>query len=308
MEFRKYQHLQRYGTTEVQNIEIGTTYIFPKIDGTNASVWLDKNGEIQAGSRKRHLTIDDDNGGFYAWVKKQKNILEYLKENPNHRLFGEWLIPHSLKTYKDDSWRNFYIFDVAVDKSETEITHNAEDKVKYLPYKKYKHLLENKGLSFIPLMAKITNPTYEQLIEQLAKNTFLIDENKGIGEGIVIKNYEFKNRFGRNSFAKIINSEFKEKSPNLSSVLKDKKVEKDIAKEFVTTALVEKVYAKIDNDGGFNNKKIPQLLNTVYYDIVREDIWNILKKYKSPSINFKTLQKCIFKEIRHKISDKTTSS
>lgn len=47
MKFRKYQKLERFGMTSVENIEIGNCVIFPKIDGTNASVWLD-NGEIKA--------------------------------------------------------------------------------------------------------------------------------------------------------------------------------------------------------------------------------------------------------------------
>ena len=43
MNFRKYQHIERFGTTEVQDIEIGECYIFPKIDGCftyNAQVML----------------------------------------------------------------------------------------------------------------------------------------------------------------------------------------------------------------------------------------------------------------------------
>jgi hypothetical protein len=60
MDFKKYQHIERLGTTEVQNIELGECYVFPKIDGTNASVWLN-NGEVQAGSRNRHLSFDSDN-------------------------------------------------------------------------------------------------------------------------------------------------------------------------------------------------------------------------------------------------------
>jgi len=35
--FMKYQHVERYGTDEVEGIELGETYIFPKIDGTNGS-------------------------------------------------------------------------------------------------------------------------------------------------------------------------------------------------------------------------------------------------------------------------------
>ena len=80
--FKKYQHLERFGTTEVQNIELGECHIFPKIDGTNASVWL-HNGEIQAGSRTRHLSLEKDNAGFLEWVLKQENLLNYLKEKSN---------------------------------------------------------------------------------------------------------------------------------------------------------------------------------------------------------------------------------
>ena len=65
MKFRKYQHIERFGTTEVSQIEFGECFIFPKIDGTNASVWLD-DGEICAGSRQRQLSIEADNAGFYA--------------------------------------------------------------------------------------------------------------------------------------------------------------------------------------------------------------------------------------------------
>mgnify|MGYP003650906445 CR=1 FL=1 len=303
MEFKKYQHLERFGTTEVQNIELGKTYIFPKLDGTNASVWLNNRGEIQAGSRNRHLTLGKDNAGFYAWVKKQSNLLEYLKENPTHRLFGEWLVPHSLKTYKEDAWRKFYVFDVAINKKDEEITHEGDDKIKYLSYEDYKPLLESKEINFIVPISIITNANYEQLINQLIKNVFLIEDGKGVGEGIVIKNYEFKNKYGRNAFAKIVTSEFKEKHAKTmgASEIKGKKmIEEEIAKEFVTTALVEKVYAKIENEKGFNSRSIPQLLNTVYYDVVKEDAWNFVKKHKNPSINFKTLQHFIFAEVKEK--------
>lgn len=32
MEFRTYQHIERFGMDEVDGIEVGTTYVFPKID------------------------------------------------------------------------------------------------------------------------------------------------------------------------------------------------------------------------------------------------------------------------------------
>jgi hypothetical protein len=73
-EFKKYQHLERFGTDEVLNIHLGETYIFPKIDGTNASLWFDKEHGLQAGSRNRHLTLDNDNAGFYKWATEQEKF------------------------------------------------------------------------------------------------------------------------------------------------------------------------------------------------------------------------------------------
>jgi hypothetical protein len=298
--FQKYQHLERFGTSEVHNIELGECYVFPKLDGTNASVWF-KNGEIQAGSRTRQLTLEHDNAGFFAWVKQQTNLIEYFKENPTHRLYGEWLVPHSLKTYRDNAWRRFYVFDVAIDKDPSEITHEGDSRVNYLSYLYYRPILEKHNIDYIPPIAIIRNANYEQLINQLAKNVFLIEDGKGAGEGIVIKNYDFKNKFNRQVWAKIVTSEFKEvhaKTMGASELNGKKMVEEEIAIKYVTKALCEKVLAKIDNESGFSSKKIPQLLNTVYYDVVREDCWNFTKEFKNPTINFKTLQHFVFIRVK----------
>lgn len=303
MSFKKYQHLERFGTTETQNIQLGECYVFPKIDGTNASVWLE-NGLVQAGSRNRRLTLEKDNAGFFEWVLKQENIKNYLLDNPEHRLFGEWLVPHSLKTYRDSAWRNFYVFDVAVNKSEEDILHEGDSSIEYLSYHQYKPLLEMHNINYIPPISIIKNASYEQLVNQLLKNVFLIEDGKGAGEGIVIKNYEWRNRFNRQTWAKIVTSEFKEKHAKTmgASEMKGKKlVEEEIAVKYVTKALVEKVYAKIDNDSGFNSKQIPRLLNTVYYDVVKEDAWNFVKDHKNPTINFGTLQHFVFAKTKEKL-------
>ena len=61
--FRKYDHLERLGHRNTQNIEMGLVHVFPKLDGTNAVVWW--GGEqILCGSRRRMITPDDDNAGF----------------------------------------------------------------------------------------------------------------------------------------------------------------------------------------------------------------------------------------------------
>ena len=111
-DFIKYVHLERFGTDEVDGINIGKCHIFPKIDGTNASIWLE-DGVFCCGSRNRVLSLDDDNAGFMAWATGRVELRALLDSLPaGSRVYGEWLVPHSLRTYRDDAWRRFYVFDV----------------------------------------------------------------------------------------------------------------------------------------------------------------------------------------------------
>lgn len=296
MEFRKYQHLERFGRSSVRGIEAGECYIFPKIDGTNSSVWLDDGGNIKAGSRNRELepTKEKDNAGFYQQILQDNNIKQYLDKHPTHRLYGEFLVPHSLKTYRDDSWRKFYVFDVTVD------TENED--VEYIPYNVYKPLLEEFNLNYIPLLAVVKNGSYEQFIHYLDKNGFLIKDGEGSGEGIVIKNYEYRNRYGKQIWAKIVANEFKEKhSKKMGSpvVSNDCIIEEKIVSEFCTEAFIEKEYAKIVHaNDGFSGKNIPELLGRVWHEFIVEESWNIVSKHRNPTINYKILNNLVIKRIK----------
>jgi hypothetical protein len=294
MEFKRYQHVERYGTDEVDGIEIGKCYIFPKLDGTNGSVWLDDNGNIKAGSRNRELTLEQDNQGFYAYILSNENIKRYLEKHPTHRLYGEWLIPHSLRTYREDAWRRFYIFDVCLDKEDGD--------VEYIPYDIYKPMLEEFNLDYISALAIIKNPSYEQLINILKQNIFLIEDGKGIGEGIVIKNYDFYNKWKRQTWAKIVSSEFKEQHAKIMGApeINGKTlIEEKIIDEFCTSAFIEKEYAKIVNEmNGWQSKYIQMLFGRVYSELVKEETWNIVKKYKNPKIDFKTLNTLLINKVK----------
>jgi len=289
MTFLKYQHLERLGNTEVIDILQGECFVFPKIDGTNGSLWWDKEKGLQAGSRNRQLAVDNDNAGFYLTMLDSDQIQSFFISNPNCRLFGEWLVPHSLKTYNDSAWRKFYVFDVMVGEE-------------YLPYEIYKQALDLYNIEYIPPMFKVTNPTEERLFASLEKNNYLIQDGQGSGEGVVIKNYDFVNRHGRTTWAKLVSSEFKvkhQKTMGCPDVREKTRTEEAIAIDFVTKAIVDKVFDKInlENDG-FGQRDIPRLLSTVFYDVVREEMWEILKKYKNPIIDFKALQRFIVQRIK----------
>lgn len=280
--FKKYIHIERLGKPEVEGIEVGVTYIFPKIDGTNASVWFD-NG-LKTGSRTKEITPENDNAGFAKFVQSSAKLNQFFKEFPDVYLYGEWLVPHSLKTYKDTAWKKFYIFDVMQND-------------KFIPYEFYKPMLEKYNLDYISPIAIIQNGSEDQYVKLLQNNNFLIEDGNGIGEGIVIKNYYFENKYKRTTWAKIVTSEFKEvlvSAPEMKGVLT---IEERITKHFLTETLIEKEYQKIKLDG-WDKKKIPQLLNTVFYTLIQEEMWSILKKFGMEKIDFKRLQTFVFAKIR----------
>ena len=288
-EFRKYMHVERFGNDEVQGIELGDCYVFPKLDGTNASVWW--NDQLCGGSRNRELSLDEDNAGFLAHALNDDRLAQLLNDHNHVTLYGEWLVPHSLKTYREDAWRKFYVFDVF---------HHTQEM--YLPYIEYQTVLDDYSVDYVAPLCVLRNATYDNLLVELENNKFLIEDGKGSGEGIVLKNYTYQNRFGRVTWAKMVTNSFKEKHvKEMGHSIKNlsRMVEQEICDKYVGKHLIDKVYSKIVNEmEGWNSRYIPRLLQTVFYDLINEEIWNIVKEMKNPTINFKTLHSLTILKIK----------
>lgn len=283
MEYDKYQHLEKLGTVETDGILDGEVFVFSKLDGTNAQLWWD-NG-LKAGSRNRELSIESDNAGFYNWALPLDMFKNFFAKYPDLRLFGEFLVPHTIKNYRANAWRKFYVFDVY---------QNGEP----LEYPLYSQYLLEFGIDFIPPIAKVNNPSENIINSFLDKAKYLLED--GEGEGIVIKNYGYRNKFGRRTWAKVVRQEFKDNNAKLfpTREIKEKlTVEVAIVEKFVSKTLVEKEYAKIAIDG-WQTKFIPKLIHTVYYCVVTEEIWAILKEFKNPIIDFKKLQNFTVKRVK----------
>ena len=75
MEFKRYMSLKRFGRTEVDGIDIGRCFIFPKIDGTNSSCWLGEDGIIYAGSRNRLL---DETSTGDTIISSNINLINFM--------------------------------------------------------------------------------------------------------------------------------------------------------------------------------------------------------------------------------------
>ena len=295
MNFKKYQHIEKLGTTEVEGILEGQVSLFYKIDGTNSCIFLKDDNTLGFGSRIRELTLDKDNGGFYASILFNKDeynkYLKYLQDNPNHIIYGEWLIPHTIKRYKADAWKKLYVFDI----------FNVENN-SYIPYEVYKDILEEYNINYIPAIITLTNPSLEDIKKELGNTgNYLIDN--GLGEGIVIKNYNYRNKYGRITWAKILTEDFYNDKKELKAKNhinnEEVPIEFNIVKAFITPEFIQKEFSKFKEvKGEFISKHIFEFLNRTFIEFYKDNWELILKKFKFPTINFKVLKRLVEDEIK----------
>jgi len=286
--FKKNQHVEKIGHRETNGLLFGECYVFPKLDGTNASVWMmDEN--VQFGSRNRQLEEGKDNAGFMAWGLNQHKFVDLFAQYPNLRLYGEWLVPHTLKTYEDSAWRKFHVFDV------------KDSKDNYVPYDQYCGILELYGIDYIPPLAIINNPRIEDIEHYMNENKYLIKDGEGCGEGVVVKNYNFQSDNGKIRWAKFVRNNFRGEHAKQFGVpvrATTSETEAKIAEAFVTRTNVDKVIAKLTLNEEWTNKMIPRVLSTVHYDVIQEEMWTILKKFKNPTIDFGRFQGLVYQRTK----------
>lgn len=299
MNFKRYQHVEKIGNDEVEGILNGTVYLFYKIDGTNAQVFLKDDGfTLGFGSRSREITPENDNAAFAKTFEDANHKYEYnvllklLQSHPTYIVYGEWLVPHTLKTYDVNAWQKFYIFDVFDTESG-----------KYLTYEEYCELINEfdveKRLNIIPLLVKLESPSVEDIKEKL-QDTGKFLCTSGLGEGIVIKNYSFVNRYGRINWAKMLTEDFlshkkcnREVNKKIKSGECEHPNEEYIIAKYLTVEHISKEYHKLCekyNEAVLNSKHLFELLNVVFHEFWLDNWEIILKRMHLPAINFRVLK------------------
>src|ERR1035437_9101650 len=109
--FRKYEKIYRLGKDETAGILEGICSVTEKLDGANLSVWLGDGNEIRVGSRNNDLTANGNGfNGAVAYCNSHEGIKKFFLEHPTKRLYGEWLVRHTL-SYNETAYKKFYLFD-----------------------------------------------------------------------------------------------------------------------------------------------------------------------------------------------------
>ena len=114
------------------------------------------------------------------------------------------------------------------------------------------------------------------------------------------------NSYGRVTWAKIVKNEFKE--IHAKTQLNESKatglIEEKIVSKYLTEDYIRKEYHKIVNDNnGWSSKFIPKLLSIIFKTLIEEEMWNILKEFKNPKIDFKTLNYMTINKIKETLKE-----
>lgn len=296
--YKSYTHVERLESDECDGLlESSPVFVTAKIDGTNACVYVDNEGNVCGGSRKRELSIEKDNDNFFSWLQSEqdeaKNLRRAVIDNPNWIIYGEWLgfnkfIGH-IKTYDIEAKTHMYIFDVY-----------DVNKEYFLPELEWREALKKYNLEeyYVALLAVLDNPSYKDVVNIAKENKFLLKQAEHVGEGVVCKAPAFRNKYGRNVYGKIVLDEFKERMKQTNkkkNCYPSEGLEKEIVEYWVTEAEMTKSKAKVCvalNAEEFDKKSgkfIGFFLNMIWEDLLTE-MKNICKMYKNPVIDFKRLR------------------
>lgn len=282
MEFKKYSKIKRLGDEENTDILNGTVHVQEKLDGCNASIWMGSDNNIHYGSRNNDLgfVVSDSNSihevkgvsfrGFGEWVANfaNNNLGLYYILNQGDRIYGEWLVKHNVE-YKPEFINCFYAYDVEINGKFIDVL-GAYEIFSYI------------GIETAPYISVISNPTLDYLNELVGQSTMAITK----GEGIVIKNDNYINRFGRQAFAKIVREEFKEVKSK--PIIDPDDVIKSLVNKFVTEARVIKITTKIvdEKNVSLSMKILGETLGRCWHDMIEEEIHAIIKFVKMTPLDF----------------------
>ena len=317
MNRRNYQHIEKINflaeSPDLAGLFNGEVYVYPKIDGCNCLVRYDEvNRKLVVGGRNRDFDgIDKTDRGLLAYVKERekKFLALFEKLGPNATIYGEWLVPHTIKYYQLEAWNQYYIFDIVLYK---EIEKDGKKELvqdRYLPYEEYSTLidevnkLEGPALMYIPCLDKIKDYTLEQVKQYVEdhKDYVYLTKEGNIGEGIIFKNYHYRNAYNRVVWGKVVFADFLQIKQDRKKVKlnlpkpqdEDFEIEPALIGKHFNVEFAQKEKCKFEEVKGapFSMRNFGELLMNSYHEFIKDNIFDFIKEAKAKPINFKNLQR-----------------
>jgi len=248
-----------------------------KIDGANASYqYDDETNSIKGFSRKQEVGLKNNLRGFWEWTQQKLRLQDY-KDFGHIRVFGEWLVSHSVP-YPKDKYQKFYCYDLYDTETQT-----------YYPQCVVKSFCIKQNLIYVPVFYDGVFLSWDHCLSFVGQ-TQLEGE---YGEGIVIKNMTRLNDPNNRLpfYTKIVGEKFQEKAerkvkkPIDPNELSLREYNISLVESVVTEARVNKLLHKLIDEGvlredwdehdmGLIAKNIS---GAVYYDCVKEENDTVLE-------------------------------
>ena len=268
-EIIKYTDVIRFGKSCTEGVLQEGDYISitQKLDGANASFVLDETNEVGVSSYWHNKPVTKENNlrGYYEWIIK--NVIPIKQElNPRYRYYGEYLVSHKV-IYKPKAYQQFYLFSIWDEVSQLYLSDEiVKSEAERLHIKTVPYFYEGKYISF------------EHLMSFVGKSDLTLTPDTG--EGIVVKNIKYINKYGRQLFVKLVSEKFAEvqkqklpKNPNVANGLTE------IVKSVLTKARLSKLILKLVDEGlvqeNYAIEDMGTILRTLgsrtYDDIMKEE-------------------------------------
>jgi hypothetical protein len=269
-EIKKYMKVVRHGKsgTHLTLENADEIVVQEKLDGANASFKRDGD-KIRCFSRNTELDYHNTLRGFYNWVQENVSIEDLVDE---YTYYGEWLVSHKIK-YNEEMMNKFYLFDVY-----------DESLQQYLRYDDVIGEADHVDLKLIPVF-------YEGRFQSMDHLQQFVGKSKcgEFGEGIVIKNVNYTDKYGNQQFTKIVSDVFAEKAQIKKQKIRNDKDSLDqFIDTYLTKARTEKILHKLVDenilDESYGIEDMGTILKNsgsrIYEDIIEEDLDSLLKQVK----------------------------
>lgn len=250
-------------------------YIQEKLDGSNGSFTINEQNEFEVFSRRKKLDKHNTLNDFYKWAHTLNDSLSELnKEFLKHHIFyGEWLVKHKVN-YKDEAYKEFYLFDV----------YNKKQNM-YLGFGDVRNLAMTFNLKQPEVFEVIgSEQLQEKSLEDLLKYNGVSNLSSPMnrGEGIVFKYLDGKREM--EDYFKVVTKEFKE--IHRQKVVKPKSTDNCLADYAITEARLNKMIFKAIDENRLENddihienfsKVMKEVGDQFSQDIIEEELNNMLK-------------------------------
>lgn len=273
MKMKKYMDIERLKPSFADGFEVGDYIVIQeKIDGANFSIRYDEETDsIKAFSRKTELDFNNTLRGAWNWSQTlDKNLVKKVLGN-SLVLFGEWLVPHTVK-YPDDKYNRAYFYDV----------YDTEEEI-YISQQAVENIVNRLGLTYVPVFFDGQFTSWEDVNKYVGKT----EMGGEYGEGVVVKNQTKLNSANTKLpfYTKIVTEQFSETKAHRSSKPVDmdemnKRAEMQALTEtIVTEARVRKILNKMVDEGIIPEDWDEHDMSTIaksmgkeiYYDCVKEE-------------------------------------